>query len=267
MIGADEMLVFIDESGHPHPHDATLKPSVVAVCLQEGDIRTISSQIYGIKRRLLTNPDIAIKARDLLTRSTFRRRPEKREFVEEFFDLCRNLPLTVFAIVMERPEQLPTSDATWLPNQFRYLLQRVHSLMEGTGEHATILFDGDGSLYGNIARRFEAFLFRSNEGKSFVPIADSPYFVDSRTTIGIQIADMFVAVVRLWEESELYRGSPPGDAFLSAIRRYHGIVKDLTKDTSHDVHGTLQGMYRMPQHAHFPPQQINDSPLTPESQS
>ena len=222
-------------------------------------MRTISSQIYGIKRRLLSNPDVEIKARDLLTRSTFRRRPEKREFVEEFFDSCRNLPLTVFAIVMERPEEVPVSDGTWLPNQFRYLLQRIHLLVEGTDDHATILFDGDGSLYGNVARRFGAFLFRSSEGRSFTQIADSPYFVDSRTTIGIQIADMFAAVVRLWEENELYRGLPPGDPFLSAIRRYHGIVQELSKDTAHEEHGTLQGIYRMPQHAHFPPQQPDET--------
>ena len=221
-------------------------------------MRAISSQIYGIKRRWLTNPDTEIKARDILTRSTFRRRPEKREFVEEFFDSCHNLPLTAFAIVMERPEEVPISDEDWLPNQFRYLLQRIHLLAEGTEDHATILFDGDGSLYGNVARRFGAFLFRSNEGRSFTRIADSPYFVDSRPTIGIQIADMFAAVVRLSEENELYRHPPPSDAFLSAIRRYHGIVQDLSKDTAHEEHGILPGIYRMPQHAHFPPQQPDD---------
>ena len=242
------MLVFIDESGHPHPNDASRKPCVAAVCLQEASVRPISSQIYGIKRRLLSNPDIEIKARSLLNRSTFRRQPEKREFVEEFFGLCRSLPLTVFAIVMERPEEL----------EFRYLLQRIHLLAEGTDDHATILFDGDAVLQGKMVPRFESFLFRSSEGRSLTRITDSPYFVDSRLTIGIQIADMFAGIVRLWEENELYRHLPPGDPFLSAIRRYHGIVRELSKDTAHEEQGTLPGIYRMPQRAHLPPRPPSD---------
>ncbi len=221
-------------------------------------MRTISSQIYAIKRRLLTNPDSEIKARNLLTRSTFRRQPEKREFVEEFFDVCRNLPLTVFAIVMERPEEVPVAGEIWLPNQFRYLLQRIHLLVEGTDDHATILFDGDASLQGNVARGFDSFLFRSSEGRSFNRITDSPYFVDSRTTLGIQIADMFAGVLRLWEENGLQRDPPPGDAFLSAIQRYHGTVRELSKDTTHELHGILPGIYRMPKHAHFPSQPPSD---------
>ena len=253
------MLVFIDESGHPHPNDPARKPCVVAVCLQEADVRPVSGQIYRIKRRLLPEPDIEIKGRSLLNRPTFRRQPEKREFVEEFFDLCRNLPLTVFAIVMERPEELPIPDETWLPNQLRYLLQRVHPLAEGANDYATILFDGDASLGGNMVPRFESFLFRSTEGRSLTRITDSPYFVDSRITIGIQIADMFAGVVRLWEENALYRGLPAGDPFLSAIRRYYGIVEELSKDTAHEDHGLLPGIYHMPQHAHFPPQEFRET--------
>ena len=153
---------------------------------------------------------------------------------------------------MERPDELPISDETWLPNQFRYLLQRIHSLVEGTDDHATILVDGDASLQGNVARGFDSFLFRSGEGRSFARITDSPYFVDSRTTLGIQIADMFAGVLRLWEENGLHRDPPPDDAFLSAIRRYYGIVEELSKDAIHEEHGVLPGIYRMPEHAHLP---------------
>lgn len=48
------MLVFIDESGHPHPNDSTIRPVVVAACFSEADARRISSRVHAIKRDLLT---------------------------------------------------------------------------------------------------------------------------------------------------------------------------------------------------------------------
>ncbi len=119
------MLVFIDESGHPHPKDGAPHPTVVAACIRERDVRGISAQLYGLKRRLTGQPEAELKAHGLITRGTFRRRPEKKDLVEAFFDLGRNLPVTLFAIVMERPSREPTDAPSHLPNQFRYLLQRV----------------------------------------------------------------------------------------------------------------------------------------------
>ena len=177
---------------------------------------------------------------------------EKREFVEAFFDLCGNLPLTVFSIAMHRPEADVdvSGDRQWLPNQFRYLLQRAHRLAEARGDHATILFDGDGSHYGGLPGRFDSFLFRSAEGRSLTSIADAPYYVDSRNTVGIQIADMFAGVVRVYEEHALFRGPPPGDAFLSAVRRYYRVLESLSEDMTTEQ-GRLAGMYRMPERAHY----------------
>lgn len=248
------MLVFIDESGHPHPNDPNPRPAVVAVCMAERDVRRVSGQIYGLKRQLLPDPGSEIKASRLLNRRTFERIPEKREFVEAFFDLCGNLPITVFSITMERPASPAPDDPLWLPNQFRYLLQRSHHLADAADDHATILFDGDGSQAGGLPKRFDSFLFRSAEGRSLTAIADSPYYVDSRTTVGIQIADMCAGITRIHEEHELFRGAPAGDAFLSAVRRYYRIVAGMSRDIETGQR-RLAGMYRMPERAHYPPAQ------------
>ena len=155
---------------------------------------------------------------------------------------------------MQRPETEISHDYLWLPNQFRYLLQRAHYLAEEQDDYATILFDGDGSQAGGLPQRFDSFLFRGAEGQSLTAIADSPYYVDSRNTVGIQIADMFAGVVRLYEEGALFRGPPAGDAFLSAIRRYYQVITDLSRDIE-TQQGRLAGMYRMPERAHYPPEQ------------
>ncbi len=114
----------------------------------------------------------------------------------------------------------------------------------------TILFDGDGFQLNGLARRFERFLFRSREGQSLSRIADAPYFVDSSITVGTQIADMMVAVVRLYFENALRQGTPEGDAFLSAVARYYGVVSGLTVDLE-TPQGPLYGIYRMPERAHY----------------
>ena len=179
------MLAFIDESGHPHPNDAATRPVVVAVCFRRADSRAISAQIHSLKRRVLAREDLELKGVKLVTRGTFQRRPEKRELAECFFDLCRDLPLTIFAIVMERPTRAGPGHPTFLPNQFRYLLQRVDLLLEQPPDMATILIDGDGSQYGGLPRRFESFLHRSTEGRALSRITDAPFFVDSKITPGI----------------------------------------------------------------------------------
>ncbi len=248
------MLVFIDESGHPHRNDANSRPVVVAVCIAERDVREVSGQIHDLKRQLLPTPDVEIKGRSLLNRRTFRRIREKREFVDAFFELCGSLPLTVFSVVMWRPVDEVPDRPLWLPHQFRYLLRRAHYLARASGDHATVLFDGDGSNYGGLPRRFDSYLFQGAEGRSLTAIVDAPYYVDSRITVGIQVADMFAGVVRLYEEQELDRSPASGDMFLSALRRYHRVVAGLSMDVVTEE-GRLAGMYQMPERAHYPPDQ------------
>ena len=84
---------FMDESGHPHPNDQSTRPVLVTVCVDVGYLRTINAELFRLKRRILQREwfDFEMKAKKLITPGTFRNRPEKREFVESFFELLRNL--------------------------------------------------------------------------------------------------------------------------------------------------------------------------------
>ena len=246
------MLVFVDESGTPHPNDACAKPVILAVCIAESDVRYITGRIYGLKRQILAQEEnMEIKANRLLNRATFRRIPEKREFVEAFFDLIRDMPVTMFAMVMERPLSAPPLTPV-LPSQFRYILERINLFAASRNEMATILFDGDGkSQYGGLAVKFSNYLHRSVEGRSYSQVTDAPFFVDSTITTGIQIADMAAGVVRLYEESGLFRDVPAGDSFLNAVRRYYSVVESKTVH-QHSPGGYLRhGFYRMPEREHY----------------
>ena len=230
------LFAFMDESGHPHPNDAATRPVLVSVCINAQDLRAVSIELFRLKRRILQRDqgDFEAKAKWLINRGTFRNRPEKREFVESFFEMCRNLPLVIFAVIMERPQSPPSTDIDFLPMQFRRLLYRVNRLLALEMEKSlgAIFFDGDGTQYNKLSVRFSNWLYRSRGGQSLANLVDSPFFVDSRFTSGIQIADMVASVIRIYEENELSRsrGAPVGDAFLSAISRYYRIVREKTTD-------------------------------------
>lgn len=244
------MLAFFDESGHPHPRDASTRPVCVTVCISEKSSHFISGRLHALKRDITGREDAELKAKRLLTRGTFRRIMEKRELVEAFFDLVRNLPITVFAVIMDRPLNVPDSSHNHLPSQFRYLLQRCDLFAQETAEMVTILFDGDCS-FGNLSLRFNRFLYRSNEGRVMSTITDAPFFVDSRVTAGIQIADMVAGVVRIYAENDLHKGVPTGDSFLSAIQRYYKAIQEKTKDQTSPEGWPRAGIYFMPEKDHY----------------
>lgn len=133
------MLVFIDESGHPHPNDAATRPVVVAACFSERDARRISGRIHAVKRDLLNRERMELKGVNLLNRRSYRRKPDYAGFLEEFFSSLLNLPITLFAVIMESPFQDAGHAGDFLPNRFRYLVQRIELLAAETGEMATIM--------------------------------------------------------------------------------------------------------------------------------
>ena len=139
---------YIDESGYPHPNDQSHRPVVVAVCIEDKNSRLVSSRLHAIKRDLLNRERMELKGTNLLNRRTYRRKPDYVNFLEEFFGgLLSNLPITVFGVIMQAPfdEQ---ADDDFLPDRFRYLVQRIHLLAEEKNEMATIMFDGAANLYG-----------------------------------------------------------------------------------------------------------------------
>ena len=241
------MLAFIDESGYPHPNDSSTRPVVVAVCIEEEDLRLVSGRLHALKRDLLKRERMELKGVNLLNRRTFRRKQDYVSFLEEFFgNLLNNLPITVFGITMQAPFEDSGKDDSLLANRFRYLVQRIQLLAEEQNKMAVIMFDGSANLYGGIGWQFNSYLYRSEEGRACDRITDAPSFVDSQTSAGIQIADMVASVIRQYQEAELFRTPPPpGDAYLYAIRRWYDIIEQNTRDLiSHDGFDR-PGLYRL----------------------
>lgn len=249
------MLTFIDESGHPHPQDPASRPVLASVSFAQRDSRAISAKIYGIKRNLLGAEQAnkaELKAQKLLNDRTFRRIPEKRELVEAVFEQLRELPITIFAVIMERPEKAMPRDDARLPRQYRYLLRRVNALLlDDPHSFSVVLIDGDGSQYGGLSAKIEQYLHRHGEGQALGKIVDAPYFVDSRFTVGIQLADLVAGTLRQHYEAESAE-QPTPSAYLSAISRYHRIIREKSRDVP-DPSGpdTWHGIHMMSERMHY----------------
>ena len=167
------------------------------------------------------------------------------------FDQIRNLDLTIFAVVMEKPTKEIAKDSMFLPPQYRYIMQRVNALLAGENSLAFVLIDGDGSHNGGLSTKIERYLNRSNEGQSMTKLVDTPYFVDSRLTIGIQLADLVAGAIRIYQEAGLFRNPPTADIFHTSVARYYRIIESKTKDLYSPEGYLLHGMYFMPERLHY----------------
>lgn len=229
------MLVYFDESGHPRPSDPTTRPVILAVCVKEKDAGRLIRALFSLRRThlgtlRLTKEEREGKASALLNRRSLIKLPEKREYAESLFSWLRDFDLTAFGIVMERPAKPPYAGPDILNTQHRWLLERIDRFMEREhpDEMAIPIFDGQDPVSNrNFADCFTAFMARSKAGRAMQHVVPSPLFVDSSLTPGIQIADSFAYVTRLNYEHNLHAGAPK-DPYLSAIRRYSGIVREKT---------------------------------------
>jgi hypothetical protein len=247
------VLVFIDESGHPRPRDSVERPVILAVCIKESDTARLGRAIFGMERNLLGKMSLDKaeqegKATTFLNRRALTRHAAKREFAESFFELLRDFDLAVFAVVMERPDTDPYSGAGLLQAQYRWLLERIDRYMED--EHpkhmALPIFDAlDPKQTRTFSDCFGAFMARSQAGRAMQHVVPMPLFVDSALTPGIQIADRFAYVIRLYYEHSLSQTHGLSDPYFRTVQRYAQIVRSKTRDYEHEDGYTHFGIATM----------------------
>jgi hypothetical protein len=254
------MVFFIDESGHPHPNDPVPCPVLAAVGVPASHSRMLMGTLFRLKRDILgitevSHSDDRFKAKAVLNEHTHRRVPAKWQFVEELVNAAVNLPVVAFFIVMERPPVPQAFGAGRLPCYVQFLLERINQYMldHRPDSVAPVVFDSrstgsDAVLTGAISN----FLYRHAKGRLWRNVLETPFFVSSALTPGIQIADYFAAVVRQhWEVVLHGRVVPP--AYAAAVERLYGQVRGTVADLEvPDADGmgahTLFGEYRMGSH-------------------
>jgi hypothetical protein len=222
----------------PRPGDPTTKPVLLAACIKEADAGYLFRSLFALQRTTLagmtlTREEEEGKAKDFMSRYAVTKHVQKRAYAEGFFEMVNNFDVIVFAMVMERPDKPPYEGPELLQCHHRYLFNRIERFMaeEHPSHMALPIYDAlDPGSTRIFAASFNAFMSKSTAGRAMQHIVPSPLFVDSGLTPGIQIADRFAYVLRLYEQHELHKQRIIGDAYLATINRYAKIVWSKTKN-------------------------------------
>ena len=207
------MLAFIDESGYPRPSDSTNNPVLLAVCIHERDIRSITNQIYKLKDSLYGKQD-EIKATKLIREATItKNRTINKAYTEGIVKIVSDYEAHVFAVIMDRPDSEIIIPDQHLPKQYYLLLKKIEffSRKHRFGKTMMIFDEINEESDRKIAEALTGFFFKTHLGRSFSHVLEMPLFVSSEVTPSIQLADIFAGIVRHYYERGLDHHSPASE--------------------------------------------------------
>lgn len=242
------LLAFVDESGLPHPNDEALCPVLTAVCLSEADMRTVIQRMYRIKKDIYGRTDVEVKASNMVRPKALTYAERNKTCVERIIqEIVGDTPsVRVFSVVMEHPDEVPDwgQEQAWLPNHYRFLLQRINGCAREANSKCLVAFDSQDE--GNdriIVNRMKNYLFRSTEGHNLTSMVETAFFVSSKVEEGIQIADLVAGIIRQHYE---HRDEEPKE-FLDWVDGLYHIVESRTMTVAGPhPEQSLRGIYKMP---------------------
>lgn len=221
------MLLFLDESYESDPTTGHLRHVYAGFGVDEMKYRSLFAAVHQCRqkyflqngtmteeeRRLAKEthvvtpelPELAeIKGSDLLTRKYAEIHKLQGNvpgllMVGDLFDALAVAEATVFA-TLSTPATITElqAGATSLPLYLCRLLERVNLWMkeQHTGSAAIVVLDTVSyRVDHHLSKHMSDFLFRSTQGKQMRHIVPNPFWVDSRTTAGTQIADLIAHVL------------------------------------------------------------------------
>ena len=191
------MLVFVDESEWPRPKDPSGFTVWAAIAIHPRQGREFFREIYKLEQKFwkVTEPyEFEIKGRLLLNKTAVTS-PKKREFCEEIVSLCKLSSVKAFAVGLKNPDTLALGSHAEpiVYRAYSRLLERVNAMMveNGGDDMATVALDSqDEKTDTQRARAFGNFLYGNTTGRTLTHIVETPFFVSSKATVGIQIADL-----------------------------------------------------------------------------
>jgi hypothetical protein len=220
------MLVFIDES-YDKVGSGPISHALAGFGIPEGRYRKLVAVVHQIKERYFESAEgisrehlaelrtrriacsgeprrAELKGSKLLTlkAAQFHQQTGKAQsilLVEELLDKVFDLDGVVFGVLSEpshvdeiqKPGQL-------LPLQLRTLMERVEMWMVESypDYHASLVFDAiDNRTSRDLNSCTSDFLFRHQEGRRMRHIVPTPFWVDSDSTPGSQVADIIAHVL------------------------------------------------------------------------
>lgn len=192
------VLVFVDESEWPRPKDPSGFTVWGAIAIHPSRSREFFREVYQLERKFwkVEEPyEFEIKGRLLLNKTAVTS-PKKREFCEELMSLCKLNGVRAFAAGLKNLGQTAFSQEMMEPFVYRAysrILERVNAMMveDHHNDMAIVALDSQDEKTDTArARAFGNFLYGSALGRRLTHIVETPFFVSSKATLGIQLADL-----------------------------------------------------------------------------
>ena len=192
------MLIFVDESEWPHPKAPDGYTVWGAVAMHPSKSKSFVREIFNLERKFwkVSEPyQFEIKGRLLLNARAVTS-PKKCEFCEEVVSLCKLSGIKAFAVGLRNTSGVMFEGLTEpiVYKAYSLLLERIEAMMseEFDSEVAMIVLDSaDETTDTKRALAFGNYIYGSEMGRTAVHVVETPFFVSSKATIGIQIADLF----------------------------------------------------------------------------
>jgi hypothetical protein len=192
------MLVFVDESEWPRPKSPGGYTVWGAAALHPSKSKSFVRDVFNLEKKFwkINEPyEFEIKGRLLLNERSVLTSPKKCEFCEEIISLCKLAGVRAFAIGLRNTnnEALTGLTEPIIYKAYSLLLERVEAMMqeEFNDDMAVIALDSaEEATDTNRALAFGNYVYGSPTGRAAVHVVETPFFVSSKATVGIQIADL-----------------------------------------------------------------------------
>jgi hypothetical protein len=201
------MLFFIDESVQQDTEGKDVAV-LTGIGIKEQHLREIGRELFNTNKTFwhISEPfDFEIKGRKLLNKRQARL-PKNIAYVENIVHLCKKYD--VYWAATFTKDIGPQMDALWrgedlresrhLSLLFQRLLERIAGITADYDPNgfALMLYDApDKSRCERIATLIMSYFYRTQTGQAWKNVVPTPYFVDSKITAGIQIADLFCYII------------------------------------------------------------------------
>jgi len=199
---------YIDESGTPESSDNSSRFFVVcSTVFHNSQWPELYGKMEGLKRQFFpktfSHHGSEIKGADLVSKHDIKNKI-KRNFVHQILNIHGSFGLPIFTVVIDKQKSKKPCQYTWLyPLCIQYLQVSIHSFLEDQGnDHRGILILDEINPNRTLihSKEFLTYRFGNPIGKTYHRIVETPFFVTSLYSPGIQIADLMAAIIRRQEE-------------------------------------------------------------------
>ncbi len=246
------LFAFVDESGKPYPSESDAHPTLTAVCCNSDNIKELTQRLYNAEISVFGDDPTfnrQLKGNKMInSRSVTNQYNNRKVYTDEIIGIMEMYQVAVFSIVMTRPDFSPHYEPGFLPNEHRFLLERLQNYGEYCNNDVLVIYDKiHDKDDGRIALGFKRFLFTHGSGKQYSRIVELPLFVASQTHPLLRFPDLAGNIIRKYYGMGFNNPEEkPKNEFERWLVELYARISAMSLRLSSQRGGYDYGIYEMP---------------------